>query len=182
MKFFLLKFLKYFFVPLLLIALLWVFYFLIYANFHKVDKGFYRSAQLFSLNMPFYVEKYQIKSILNFRGESSASWYKNEIAYAKENNLSHYNYAIGDRREIKIEQMEEMVRLMKEAPKPLLIHCKAGADRTSLAAALYLHAVKNDHDADREISLLYGHFPWLGSKTYFMDQSFENYRKLYPIE
>ena len=62
-KTFLLKVLKYFFSPLLVIALLWVFYFLIYANFHKVDEKVYRSAQLFSFNMPYYMEKYKIKSI-----------------------------------------------------------------------------------------------------------------------
>ena len=182
MKTFLVKLVKYFFTPLLLIVFLWVGYFLIYANFHQVDKEFYRSAQLRAFNMPYYVHKHQIKSIINFRGESSAGWYTDEIFFAKENNLSHYNYDIGDRTEISIEQMDEMVALMKKAPKPLLIHCKAGADRTSLASALYLHALKKDKDANREISILYGHFPWLGSKTYFMDESFANYKTKYPLK
>jgi len=72
--------------------------------------------------------------------------------------------------------MEELVALMKKAPKPLLVHCKAGADRTSLASALYLYALKHDPDADRAISIIYGHFPWLGSKTKAMDESFRNYK------
>jgi len=132
--------------------------------------------------MPYYVEKHHIKSIINFRGVSSEDWYKNEILFTKEHNLTHYDYDIGDRREITLKQMNEMVELMKNAPKPLLIHCKTGADRTSLGAALYLYAVKKDKEADREISILYGHFPWLGSKTYFMDRSFESYKKKYPME
>lgn len=182
MKTFLGKLLKYFFMPLIMIALMWVIYFLLYANFHKVDNELYRSAQLRTFNMPYYVEKYHIKSILNFRGKSSDSWYRDEILFAKANKLVHYDYGIGDRGEVSLAQMDEIVKLMKNAPKPLLIHCKAGADRTSLGAALYLHALKKDKDAEREISLRYGHFPWLGSRTYFMDESFENYKKKYPIE
>ena len=182
-KTFLLKVLKYFFAPLLVIALLWVFYFLIYANFHKVDEKVYRSAQLFSFNMPYYMEKYKIKSILNVRGASlNAKWYKDEIAFAKEHNISHYNYGIGDRSEISVEKMDEMVEIMRTAPKPLLIHCKAGADRTSLASALYLHAIKKDKNAEDAISIIYGHFPWLGSKTYHMDNGFEAYKKAYPLK
>jgi protein tyrosine/serine phosphatase len=75
--------------------------------------------------------------------------------------------------------MNKIVQIMKDAPKPLLIHCKAGADRTSLASALYLHAVQNDRDAEKQISIIYGHFPWLGSKTGAMDRSFEKYKKEY---
>jgi len=176
------KVLKYFLTPILVIALLWVGYFLIYANFHEVDKECYRSAQLRPFNFSYYVNRYHIKSIINFRGESTASWYKDEILFAKENSLTHYNYGIGDRTEISIEQMDEIVALMKKAPKPLLLHCKAGADRTSLASALYLYALKKDKNANREISIIYGHFPWLGSKTYFMDESFANYTKRYPLK
>ncbi len=174
--------LKYFLAPLLVIALLWVGYFLVYANFHQVDKELYRSAQLRTFNMPYFIEKHQIKSILNLRGESLEHWYQDEIAFSKEHNITHYNYGIGDRKPITLKQMEEMVEIMKKAPKPLLVHCKAGADRTSLASALYLHAIKKDKKAERAISLLYGHFPWLGSKTYFMDDSFEAYRKAYPLK
>ncbi len=183
MKTFLMKFLKYIFAPLLVIALLWVMYFLVYANFHKVDKELYRSAQLRPFNMGYFIEKHNIKSILNLRGvDLTVPWYNDEIAFCKKNKVKHYNYGILDRSTITMEQMDEIVRIMKEAPKPLLIHCKAGADRTSLGAALYLHALKNDKDAESELSILYGHFPWLGSKTYFMDDAFENYKKTHPLK
>jgi protein tyrosine/serine phosphatase len=42
----------------------------------------------------------------------------------------------------------------KYCTKPLLIHCKAGADRTSLASALYFYALKHDDDAQRELSII----------------------------
>lgn len=177
---------KYFLGVLVAIALLWAFYFLVYANFHKVDDNLYRSAQLRSFNMPYFIGKHKIRSIINLRGGYAKgkvpdSWYVDEVAFAKEHNITHIDYGIGDRMPITLQQMDEMVALMKKLPKPLLIHCKAGADRTSLASALYLYAIKKDKDANRAISILYGHFPWLGSKTHFMDESFENYKNRHPL-
>ena len=171
---------KYLLVFLLFFVLLWASYLYLYGNFHKVDKGVYRSAQLFSFNLPYYLEKHQIKSILNLRKirkEKNTSWYKDEVTIAKEMGVVRYDYPIADREEASIEQMDKIVEILKKAPKPLLIHCKAGADRTSLASALYLYAVKNDKDAERAISIKYGHFPWFGSKTGAMDRSFEKYKK-----
>ena len=174
------RILKYILLPLLVITTLWATYFFIYGNFHKVDKDVYRSAQLFSYNLPYYLEKYQIKSILNLRKIRKAqnrSWFKNEVSIAKDMGVMRYDYPIGDREEASIEEMDNIVQLIRDAPKPLLIHCKAGADRTSLASALYLYAIKNDPNSQKEISIIYGHFPWLGSKTIAMDKSFEKYIK-----
>lgn len=171
---------KYTFFPLLSIVVLWASYFLLYGNFHKVDKDVYRSAQLFSHNLPYYIEKHKIKSILNLRKVRKAknkSWYLDEVSIAKELDVVRYDYPIGDREEASMEEMDKIVQIIKDAPKPLLIHCKAGADRTSLASALYLHALKHEDDAEREISIVYGHFPWLGSKTVAMDRSFKKYKK-----
>jgi protein tyrosine/serine phosphatase len=170
------KFSKYILLSLLGIALLWASYFLLYGNFHKVDKDIYRSAQLFSFNFPYYIEKYNIRSVINLRGDANKQWYYDEMRIVKEYNLTHNDYHIGDRREASIEEMDNIVQLIRDAPKPLLIHCKAGADRTSLASALYLYAIKKDKNPEREISIIYGHFPWLGSKTRAMDRSFKRYK------
>jgi hypothetical protein len=39
-----------------------------------------------------------------------------------------------------------------------------------------MYAIKKDIDAEKQISIIYGHFPWLGSKTSAMDRSFEKYK------
>ena len=170
------RLLRYFFAPLLLLALLWLGYFKFYGNFHQVNPELYRSAQLYSFNLPYYIEKYHFKSIINLRGSSTKSWYKDEIAISKEHNITHYDFGFSDRKEQSIVNMDKLIQLMQDVKKPLLIHCKAGADRTSLASALYLysHNQKNPQDA---ISIIYGHFPWLGSKTKAMDDSFLLYEQ-----
>ncbi len=174
------KQLRRFFKYLLIIVGIWALYFLIYGNFHQIDASIYRSAQLFRFNMPYYLEHYRIRSVLNLRGPSSHQWYQDEIRICQEHNVTHINYGFGDREPLSLKKMERMLAIIKQAPKPLLIHCKAGADRTSLAAALYLYDKTKDHDPDKGFSLLYGHFPWLGSKTVAMDKSFENYKAHHP--
>jgi len=169
--------LKYIFMPLLVIVSIWSLYFLVYGNFHKVDKDVYRSAQLFTFNMPYYLEEYKIKSILNLRGKEDKSWYKDEIIIANEYNITHINYKIGDRGILPLEKMDKIVHIIKNAPKPLLVHCKAGADRASLASALYVYDKTKDENPEKGFSLVYGHFPWLGSKTVAMDESFEIYKE-----
>jgi len=179
------KWFKRIFNMLLFMIVIWGGYFFLYGNFHKIDNNVYRSAQLFPFNLSYYIDKHKIQSILNLRKvrkDKNKYWYINEVAISKNKKVIRYDYPIGDREEISIEQMNKIVEIIKNAPKPLLIHCKAGADRTSLAAALYLHAIKKDSHADRAISIIYGHFPWLGSKTKAMDISFQLYKDLYPIE
>lgn len=166
---------KYVLGSILILALIWICKFLLLGNFHKVDNSVFRSGQLFTFNMPYYVEKHGIKSIINLRGVSQRDWYKDETNYANSLGIKHYNYGFSDRKVQSIEKMNRLVELIKKAPKPVLIHCKAGADRASLASALYLLDVKNDKQASEQISLRYGHFPWLGSKTKAMDKSYENY-------
>ena len=47
-------------------------------------------------------------------------------------------------------------QLLREAPKPVLVHCEGGADRTGLAAALYLAAAGHPAQADGQLSVRYG--------------------------
>ena len=174
------KFVKYIFALLLFITFIVLGYLFIYGNFHKVDNNVYRSAQLFSFNMPYYVNKYHIKSILDLRGATDSQSYKDEINISKEYNITHYTYSIGtaDIQTMKI--MNKIVDIIKNSPKPILIHCKSGADRTSLATALYLYSINKDKIAPKAFSLEYLHFPWLGSKTKAMDESFDKYVKQHP--
>src|SRR5262249_28381673 len=60
---------------------------------------------------------------------------------------------------------------------PALVHCKSGADRAGFAAALYLLMVEKRplDEAARQLSLLYGHFPF--AKTGILDAFFEAYRR-----
>jgi protein tyrosine phosphatase (PTP) superfamily phosphohydrolase (DUF442 family) len=171
------KYLKIGLLFLISLSIFILFYIYIYGNFHQVDKNFYRSGQLYSYNYPFYLKKYKIKSVLSLRG------YPKEIAILKEKHIKYYNFPISARKELTQEEMNRLIGVMRQAPKPLLIHCQGGADRSSLATALYLYAIKHDiKKAQSSFSVFYGHIPWIFPKTSAMDKSFKKYIKLHPIK
>ena len=145
-------------------------------NLHPVSAGIlYRSAQLSKSDTRWAVREYAIKSVLNLRGaHAGQAWYDDEIAASGELGLAHFDYPLSSKRFVTSQQIDEILDIVRKAPKPLLIHCKSGADRSGLVAALYRFSETGASaaDADRELSLVYGHFPYLTSRSGAMDDSF----------
>lgn len=65
--------------------------------------------------------------------------------------------------------------MLRQAPQPVLIHCKSGADRAGFIAALYRIVVEHQpvQDARKELSLRHLHFA--RSKTGILDAVYETY-------
>jgi protein tyrosine/serine phosphatase len=145
-------------------------------NFHAVSDGVvYRSAQLSKGRFEAAIRDYKLKSILNLRGaHPGESWYDDETAASRQAGVHHYDYALSATRRVNDDQIREILRLIGNAPKPLLLHCLSGADRSGLVAALFRYAIEHASaaDADRQLSVAYGHFPYLTSRTGAMDESF----------
>lgn len=136
-------------------------------NFHEVipDK-LYRSGQLEPGELTEVSKKYGIKSVLNLRGDNTGSgWYDNEVAEANASGVRHLNFKMSSKQGLTSGQMMELIAIMRDAPKPLLIHCQGGADRSGLAAALYMSAINKSEqsEVDTQLSLIYGHLPSLGT-------------------
>ncbi|SFV52450.1 hypothetical protein MNB_SV-12-291 [hydrothermal vent metagenome] len=172
------KYLSYFIGILLSIILFLGAYGFIYGNFHQIDSNVYRSGQLFSFNMPYYLKKYKIKTVLNLRKiKPNKSWYQNEKKITDENNITLINYEISARKYLDFNHTSTIVKILKNAQKPILIHCEGGADRTSLVSALYRYAVlhQSKEEAENELSFIYGHVPIIRPKVIAMERSFYNY-------
>jgi len=148
-------------------------------NFHAVENGvLYRSAQLGKADLERFAGRYGIKSVLNLRGaHQGQKWYDSEMAAVGELGLTHYDYPISAKRFVSSGQIAQILDIVRNAPKPLLVHCMSGADRSALVAALYEYAIAHASaaEADRQLSLAYGHFPYLTSKSGAMDDSFWAY-------
>jgi protein tyrosine/serine phosphatase len=146
-------------------------------NFNTVVTGeFYRSGQLAPAQIADYTKRYGIKTIINLRGDNTGNaWYDAEVAEARRLNVTHLNFGISARRELSGKQAAALISLMSNAQKPLLIHCQAGADRSGLASALYLAAVKKSDEATAksQLSIRYGHFSLPFISEYAMDRTFE---------
>jgi protein tyrosine phosphatase (PTP) superfamily phosphohydrolase (DUF442 family) len=145
-------------------------------NFHAVQPGvLYRSAQLSRGELDRFARRYRIKSVLNLRGAHPGDgWYDGEMAAVHDLGIAHYDYPISAKRVVTRRQIAAILDIVRRAPKPLLVHCRSGADRSGLVAALYDYAVRGDSaaEADRQLSLAYGHFPYLTSRSGAMDASF----------
>jgi protein tyrosine/serine phosphatase len=105
------------------------------------------------------------------------SWYEDEISVAAAFDVAHFDYGISARSPVTASQIREILRIVRNAPKPLLIHCRAGADRSGLVAAPYVATIENRtaDEAAGQLSLVYGHFPYLMNKTRAMGESFWAY-------
>ena len=145
-------------------------------NFHTVEEGMlYRSAQLDKDGLKSAIRNNKIRSVLNLRGaHPGQAWYDEEIAVSQALGVAHYDYGISAYRIVTNHQISEILDIIRGAPKPLLVHCKSGADRTGLVSALYRLASggANADQADQQLSIMYGHFPYLASRTSAMDESF----------
>lgn len=146
-------------------------------NFAPVIAGeLYRSGQFDGAELEAYAKAHGIRSVINLQGEHRGSaWYDEEMAASQKLGLAHFDFPMTARKELTQARAAELISLMEKAPKPLLIHCKAGADRSGLAAALYLAAIakKGERAAEGQISLYYGHISLPLSSTYAMDRAFE---------
>lgn len=148
-------------------------------NFHTVVPGqVYRSSRMSPAALTATLEQHGIKSVFSLIGPSLA-----ESNAVRQVGGSYFDISLSDRHEVTDAQMEQMVAVLRAAPKPLLIHCKAGADRTGLAAALFHYAVEGQpaEKADDGLTLFYGHIPsWMGFATSAMDRSFWRYVREHP--
>ncbi len=155
-------------------------------NFHTVVPGeLYRSGQLSPSRLARYVKRYGIATVLNLRGQNRGRrWYDEEVAETARLHIRHVDFRMSARSDFSAARAREIIRLLKAAPKPILIHCEGGADRSGLIAGIYLRAVdgKGEETAEDQLSLLYGHIavPFLSS-AYAMNRSWEELEPLLGI-
>ncbi len=145
-------------------------------NIHVVEPGaLYRSAQLKGEQLAEVFSKYDIRSVINLRGENRGElWYENELAVTVAHKVAHFDLGMGATSEPEPKVIAKLLKILRTAPRPILIHCYSGADRSGLAAALYERVVmgKSAQNAASQLSFRYGHFPWLGSGTVAMDKAY----------
>ena len=120
--------------------------------------------------------KYNIKSILNLRGSNLGhEWYKEEMRASSDLRIAHYDIALSATHELTSDEVAKIIVIFKTAPRPLLLHCKAGADRSGLVAAMWKVIIDHEpkSEAGRQLSILFGHIPIGG--TLAMDRFFDSW-------
>lgn len=155
-------------------------------NFHTVVSGeLYRSAQMNADDLASFQKKYGFKTIINLRGQNKGcSWYDSEVAEAQKLGIKHIDFGMSAVKQLPLDKTDKLIALLRDSEKPILIHCKAGADRTGLASALYIAALKEGSEAEAEqnLSFAYGHFPLFFLGEYNMERTFERMEPLFGYE
>lgn len=153
----------------------WAGYLQLIGNFHSVEDGvLYRSAQLGGTAFRDRIKEYGIRTIVNLRGENSRmGWYVDELKASESLGVAHIDFAISAVRDLTDTQLDKLAAILRDAPRPILVHCQSGSDRTGLASAIFERVIakKSASEAAYQPSFRYGHFPWLGNRTAAMDRS-----------
>jgi protein tyrosine phosphatase (PTP) superfamily phosphohydrolase (DUF442 family) len=168
----------------LLVILVLLFIFGAYAyvhgsgNFHEVEKGMvYRSSWLGAEGLEKAIARHGVKSVLNLCGEQPGkAWYDGEVTVSRRFGVRLISLAFSANTPLDSNQVAQLADALRDSPKPLLIHCRAGSDRTGLACALYVASHGGSYrDAQDQLSLFYGHFPYFGSRSVAMDVTLERF-------
>lgn len=133
-------------------------------NFHVVvDGSVFRSSQPTPTSLKRYRDQRGLRTVINLRGcWPGLSWYEAERSAADDLGLVTYDIMLTTHRLAPPGELRKLVQALDQAPRPLLLHCRHGADRTALAVALELalHQGKSIEESKQAYHWKYGHSPW----------------------
>ncbi len=162
-----------------LVLIVIVFFIIISCRFATVDPGkVYRAPQPTQEHLEEYIQNYGIKTVINLRGENpSEQWWQDELEIVEKYDLTFINISMSAKFIPHRENLIKLLDAFKTAPRPILIHCLAGVDRTGEASAIYqmLYMGKSKEEALEMLTPDYGHlekrFP---AKRYFIDHVWQD--------
>ncbi|MFN0134789.1 MAG: fused DSP-PTPase phosphatase/NAD kinase-like protein [Phycisphaerae bacterium] len=150
-------------------------------NFHAIEEGrAYRCAQLYPETLDWVIQRYGIRTVVNLRGPNpQMEWYPRQKAVCEKNTITQIDIPLSAFNLPPPEQLLALYDAFKSAPEPILIHCRAGADRSGMASALWRMTQRGDSSqtAASELSLKYGHFRIRHPKMLDMVEMFQPRRE-----
>ena len=129
------------------------------SNFHKVNKDIFRSGQPDGDELDSLYTFDGLRSVLNLRGIDSDTNKVKSVNRRRNGSLVLYNLPL-ETGNITESDLVRLLTVMRDAPKPLLIHCWHGSNRTGCAAAAYRIVFENWQVEDAVNELMkpeYGH-------------------------
>jgi len=154
-----------------------------WANHFEIAPGIFRSNHPPDHRLRAY-HKAGLKSVISLRGHGITVANNLEKQTCIELPLILKSIDFTALRPPKAKEILELVEYFYTLPKPLLIHCKSGADRAGLASAIYLMVIENMdvQEAKKMLSKKYLHFK--SSQTGVLDHildTFEVRQRKQPI-
>jgi hypothetical protein len=131
-------------------------------NFHWVVPGeAARAMQAWAGGTEGFLKRRGIAAIINLRGRNDdLSWWRNETAMAARAGIAHLDAMLDSRKLPTRAMLARLIEAFDTAPRPFMLKCSGGQDRTSLGAALYL-LHRNGWGALAAARGQYARFPYL---------------------
>jgi protein tyrosine/serine phosphatase len=109
-------------------------------NFHWIREGeAARSSQAHFGGLKRLMLRHGLKAIINLRGENSdLSWWRYERRVCAAIGARHFDAMLDSRKLPTRAMLARLVDVLEESPRPLLLKCSGGQDRTGLGSALFL--------------------------------------------
>jgi len=146
-------------------------------NRHTVIPGkVYRSSQPNGAHVRDEARNKGIKTILNLRGLSNEfDWYKQECEACRDLGISQEDVTLSANSLPPTAEIRRIVEVFDHTEYPILIHCKAGADRTGLVSAMALLLMTDAtlSEARKQLLPRFGHFRF--GRLSAMDEFFDFY-------
>ncbi len=119
--------------------------------------------------------KMGIRTIITLRGRGKAPWALLEKEACARLGITLESVALQSRKAPKRKELQALITLFRSVDKPVVMHCKSGADRAGLASAIYLMVIMGEpvEKARRMLSLRYAHVKW--SNTGVLDMLLDDY-------
>ena len=111
-------------------------------NLHQLDEMMWRSNQP-SPKQVAQIAKMGIKNIVNLRGARQVGTWQLEAEACAAHNIRLYDFTARSRAAPDKQMLFDARELFASLEGPSLMHCKSGADRAGLMAALYMLVVKS---------------------------------------
>jgi hypothetical protein len=152
---------------------------LVGGNFHTVLPGrVYRCAQLSGPELERVITAYGIRTVVNLRGcAAPLPWYMEECRATHHLNVAQEDVCFSAGRLPADFELRRLIEVLERGEPPFLLHCRRGADRTGMAAAVVM-LLEPGRDLDqscRQLGLRYGHLT-LGRPAY-LDEFLALYRR-----
>ncbi len=148
-----------------------------------VAGGVYRCSQPSAWGVERLVARHGVRTVLNLRGTSQklhdpkSAWYKLEAEATFAADVSQEDITLSAYLLPPPAEIRRAIEVLDHAERPILVHCKQGADRTGLVSALavLLEPGGTLAAARRELWPVYGHFPV--GRTTAMDDFLDRYER-----
>jgi len=132
---------------------------LAWSNFAAVVPGrLYRANHPTPGRLKRLTRRYGLKTLINLRGDAKNGSDALSREAARRLGLAFVDLALESRGVPQVSRILRLIQVYRTMAEPALIHCKSGADRAGLAAAIFLLAEGASAErAAAELSLRFGH-------------------------